>query len=103
MAWLIVMEVGVKNAVQLVLQLTINAANYIFVSCCRKDIPHIVQTSAKKIVDQAKSITKFIYKNARILNLMRKDIGGKELLWPTITRFATNFEPKKQFGKNVLQ
>ena len=45
----------------------------------------------KNIVDHAKSITKFIYNCSLILSLMRKHTGGKDIIRPAITRFATHF------------
>jgi len=43
------------------------------------------------VVDHASSITKYIYNHCYLLYLMRKFIGGKKILWPARTRFATNF------------
>ena len=45
----------------------------------------------KEVVDQARSITKFIYNHAWVLSLMRRCMRNRELLRPRITRFATNF------------
>ena len=45
----------------------------------------------KNTVDHAKSITKFIYNHSWILSLMRKHTGGKDIIRPAITRFATHF------------
>ena len=39
------------------------------------------------IVEHAKCITKYIYNHSWLCNLMRKNIGGKELVRPAITRF----------------
>ena len=44
----------------------------------------------KKCVEDAKSITRYIYNHSWVLNLMRKHTG-LELAQSTITRFATNF------------
>jgi hypothetical protein len=49
------------------------------------------QDMIKNIVDHSKSITKYIYNHSLVLNLMRKNIEGKEIVRPTIKRFATNF------------
>ncbi|XP_022871119.1 uncharacterized protein LOC111390332 [Olea europaea var. sylvestris] len=43
------------------------------------------------IVSQASKITKYIYNHCYPLHLMRKFTGGKEILRPAPTRFATNF------------
>eukprot|EP00253_Pinus_taeda_P031449 PITA_31449 len=45
----------------------------------------------KNTVEHAKCITKYIYNHSWVLNLMRKHTGGKELVRPSITRFATHF------------
>jgi hypothetical protein len=45
----------------------------------------------KNIVEHAKSITKYIYNRLWVLNLMMKNIAGKDLARPSITRFATHF------------
>eukprot|EP00253_Pinus_taeda_P020086 PITA_20086 len=45
----------------------------------------------KNTVDHAKSITKFIYNHSWILSLMRKHTGGRDIIRPAITRFATHF------------
>jgi hypothetical protein len=45
----------------------------------------------KNNVGQAKCITKYIYNHSWVLNLMTKNTGGKELVRPAITRFATHF------------
>eukprot|EP00253_Pinus_taeda_P032930 PITA_32930 len=45
----------------------------------------------KNIIEHAKCITKYIYNHSWVLSLMRKHTGGKELVRPAITRFATHF------------
>ena len=44
----------------------------------------------KDVIEQAKSITKYIYNPSWVLNLMRKTAGNRELVRPAITRFATH-------------
>ncbi|KAF7811593.1 uncharacterized protein G2W53_032569 [Senna tora] len=44
-----------------------------------------------QVVVQAAKITKFIYNHCFALHLMRKYTGGREILRPAPTRFATNF------------
>jgi len=103
----VVMEVGVENVVQVI---TDNASNYvaagkmleekhptIWWSPCAahcldlmlEDIDKIEWV--KKCVEDAKSITRYIYNHSWVLNLMRKHTGGKELVRSAITRFATKF------------
>jgi hypothetical protein len=45
----------------------------------------------KDAINSMRSITKFIYNHASVLSLMRQFTGDKELVRPTITRFATSF------------
>jgi hypothetical protein len=45
----------------------------------------------KKTVEQGKSITRYIYNHSWVLNIMRKNTYGRELVRSVITRFATNF------------
>ena len=104
----VIEEVGAQNAVQII---TDNASNYVatermleekhptiwWTPCAAhcldlmllEDIGKIEWV--KKCVEQAKSITRYIYNHSWVLSLMRKNIGGKELVRSTITRFATNF------------
>lgn len=43
-------------------------------------------------MDNGKKLTKFIYNRAWLLNLMKNEFtGGKEILSPAVTRFATSF------------
>ena len=43
------------------------------------------------VVEHASGIIKYIYNHCYPLYLMRKFTGGKEILRPAPTRFATNF------------
>ncbi|KAJ4972262.1 hypothetical protein NE237_005361 [Protea cynaroides] len=43
------------------------------------------------ILEQAKSITRFVYNHVDVLNMMRRYTYGKDLIQPAITRSATNF------------
>ncbi|XP_059077299.1 uncharacterized protein LOC131876323 [Cryptomeria japonica] len=45
----------------------------------------------KKVVEDAKSVTKFIYNHTWVLALMRKYTNGKDLVRPGVTRFASHF------------
>jgi hypothetical protein len=102
----VVLFVGPKNIVHMV---TDNAANYVAASkllveefpsifwspCAAHCINLILQDVGKlqsvcSVVDHASSITKYIYNHCYPLHLMRKFTGGKEILRPAPTRFATN-------------
>ena len=45
----------------------------------------------KEVINQARSIPKFIYNHAFVLSLMRRHTKNRELKSPAITRFATTF------------
>ena len=49
------------------------------------------QDWVKDVIEQAKSITKYIYNYSWVSNLMRKNTGDRELVRPSITRIATHF------------
>lgn len=103
----VVEEVGVANVVQII---TDNASNYVLAGklleekhktifwtpCAAHCIDLMLEDIGKldwvrNTVDHAKSITKFIYNHTWVLSLMRKHTGGKDIIRPAITRFATHF------------
>ncbi len=103
----VVEEVGVQNVVQVI---TDNASNYVKAGrmleekhptiwwtpcaahCLDLMLEHIGKIEwVKSTVEQAKSITRYIYNHTWVLTLMRKNTAGKELVRSAITRFATNF------------
>ncbi|XP_016684053.1 uncharacterized protein [Gossypium hirsutum] len=47
--------------------------------------------SVKKVLDEAKKITSFIYNHTWTIDYMKKYTRGADFLRPRITRFATNF------------
>ncbi|XP_011048650.1 PREDICTED: uncharacterized protein LOC105142630 [Populus euphratica] len=68
----------------------------ILVPCVAHCINLILQDIGKLqsvccVVEHASGITKYIYNHCYPLYLMRKFTGGKEILRPAPTRFATNF------------
>ncbi|XVF38415.1 hypothetical protein REPUB_Repub20aG0099800 [Reevesia pubescens] len=56
--------------------------------------------SVKKLLDEAKMITTFIYNHTWTIDYMKKYTKGRELLRPGITRFATNFIVLESILKN---
>jgi len=103
----VVIEVGLENVVQII---TDNASNYVaagrmleekhptiwWTPCAAHCLDLMLEDIGKiewvkKCVEQAKSITRYIYNHSWVLSLMRKNTGGKELVRSAITRFATNF------------
>ncbi|XP_058785191.1 uncharacterized protein LOC131660077 [Vicia villosa] len=103
----VVLYVGQENVVQVV---TDNAANYVaagkllerefpklFWSPCAAHCINLMLQDMGKLeevsetVSQASKITKYIYNHCFALYLMRQHTGGREILRPAPTRFATNF------------
>ena len=103
----VIEDVGVANVVQII---TDNASNYVLAGrlleekhktifwtpCAAHCIDLMLEDIGKldwvrNTVDNAKSITKFIYNHTLVLSLMRKHTGGKDIIRPAITRFATHF------------
>jgi hypothetical protein len=103
----VVLYVGVENIVHMMIN---NASNYVVVGrllmeefpsifwslCAVHCINLILQDIGKLqsvccVVEHAYGITKYIYNHCYPLYLMRKFTGGKEILRPAPTCFATNF------------
>ncbi|XP_057734634.1 uncharacterized protein LOC130950101 [Arachis stenosperma] len=103
----VVLFVGPENVVHIV---TDNAANYVAVgrlleaefpklywSPCAAHCDNLMFQDIGKLqevsqtMSQASLITKYIYNHCYPLFLMRKFTGGREILRPAPTRFATNF------------
>ncbi|XP_058761846.1 uncharacterized protein LOC131635252 [Vicia villosa] len=103
----VVLYVGQENVVQVV---TDNATNYVaagkllerefpklFWSPCAAHCINLMLQDMGKLkevsetVSQASKITKYIYNHCFALYLMRQHTGGREILRPAPTRFATNF------------
>ncbi|GLJ21845.1 hypothetical protein SUGI_0408520 [Cryptomeria japonica] len=103
----VVWEVGVENVVQII---TDNAAAYVSAGrmlmqrhpsitwspCAAHCLDLVLEDIGKigwvkKVVEDAKSVTKFIYNHTWVLALMRKHTNGKDLVRPGVTRFASHF------------
>ncbi|KAM1373600.1 hypothetical protein ACFX2I_024282 [Malus domestica] len=50
------------------------------------------------VIEQARSVTRFIYKHVVILNMMRRYTFGNDIVRLGVTRFATNFMALKQMA-----
>jgi len=102
-----VLYVGAENVVHIV---TDNVSNYVAADrLLEKEFPKIywspcathcinlmLQNFGKfeevsEIVSHASKITKYIYNHCYALFLMRQHTGGRDMLRPALTRFATNF------------
>jgi hypothetical protein len=56
---------------------------------CLEDIGK--KSNVHKVLEDAKLVTSFIYNHIKTVEMMKKYNGGKELIRPAITRFATQF------------
>jgi hypothetical protein len=54
----------------------------------------------KKPIAHARHVTTFIYRHGRILSAMREKTGGRDLVRPAATRFATTFLTLKSLYKH---
>ncbi|CAN4075973.1 unnamed protein product [Withania somnifera] len=103
----VVLEIGVKNVVQV---MTDSSASYIYAGrlimdkypsvfwspCASHCINKILEDFSKHdwvnlVLKEANIITRYIYSNDWILDMMRKFSGGGEFVRPRITKFAANF------------
>lgn len=103
----VVEEVGVRNVVQVI---TNGEEQYIFVGkklmesfpslywvpCSVRCIDTMLEDLVKlewvnATIEQAKSVTKFVYNNSEVLNMMRRFTFGNDILEPGTTSFASNF------------
>ena len=101
-----IQEIGPQNVVQVIKD---NAANYVVVGrllmmrhptlfwtpCVAHCINLMLEDMGKipfirDIADSSRTITNFIYNHTSMLSLMRQFTNNKELVRPTITRFATS-------------
>lgn len=103
----VVVEVGLENVVQVITDTTVSyvyagrllMAKYssLFWSpCASYCIDKMLEDIGKQewvatVLEEAKSITRYIYGNEWTLNMMRKFTCGRELIRPRISRFVTNF------------
>ncbi|XP_014519423.1 uncharacterized protein LOC106776471 [Vigna radiata var. radiata] len=103
----VVLEVGLENVVQVITDASAGyvcagrllTARYSFLfwsPCVAYCIDKMLEDIGRQdwvstVLEDAKTITQYIYSHAWILNIMKKFTGGKELIRPKITRFVTDF------------
>ncbi|CAL5405231.1 unnamed protein product [Camellia sinensis] len=103
----VIQDFGPENVVQIIVDNTLNCAgimshilqNYgtIFVSPCASQCLNTILEEFSKVdwvnrcILQAQAISKFIYNNSSILDLMKKFTGGQELIKTGITKSISNF------------
>ncbi|KAF7807935.1 uncharacterized protein G2W53_040096 [Senna tora] len=59
------------------------------IDLCLEDIGK--KSNVKNVLENARLVTSFIYNHIWTVNLMKEFIGGREIIRPAITRFATQF------------
>ncbi|WCJ26013.1 hAT transposon superfamily [Euphorbia peplus] len=103
----IVLEVGVENVLQVI---TDNSASYVYAGrhlmtkysslfwspCASYCINKMLEDIGKQewvatVLEEANTITTFIYSDEWSLNMMRRFTGGRELFRPRITRFVSKY------------
>ncbi|XP_042475564.1 uncharacterized protein LOC122057512 [Macadamia integrifolia] len=103
----VVEDVGVQHVLQVV---TDSAEHYIeagksltetfptiyWTPCSARCIDLMLEDFGKfewvnAILEQAKSVTRFVYNHIEVLNMMQRYTHGKDLIQPAVTRSATNF------------
>ncbi|CAL5437127.1 unnamed protein product [Camellia sinensis] len=103
----VVLEVGIENVVQVI---TDSTPSYVYAGrllmakysslfwfpCASHCINKMLEDFSKQewvstVLEEANTITRYLYSHVGILNMMRKFTGGRELIRARITRFVTNF------------
>ncbi|RDX71041.1 hypothetical protein CR513_49647, partial [Mucuna pruriens] len=103
----VIQEFGPENVVQIIMDSTVNytgIANHIvqsygtiFVSPCASQCLNLILEEFSKVdwisrcILQAQTISKLIYNNASLLELMKKYSGGQELIRTGITKSVSTF------------
>lgn len=103
----VIQDFGPENVVQIIMDSSFNytgIANHIlqnyktiFVSPCASQCLNLILEEFSKVdwvnrcILQAQTITKFIYNNASMLDLMKQFTGGQELIKTGITKSISNF------------
>lgn len=103
----VIQDIGPENVVQIIMDNSFNYTgiakhilqNYgtIFVSPCASQCLNIILEEFAKVdwvnrcILQAQTISKFIYNNASMLDLMKKFTGGQELIRTGITKSVSDF------------
>lgn len=103
----VILEVGIENVVQV---MTDSSPSFIYAGsllmakyvslfcspCASYYINKMLEDMSKQewvctVLEDAKTVARYIYSNPSTLNMMRKFSGGKELLRPRFTRFVSDF------------
>ncbi|KAA8539998.1 hypothetical protein F0562_026690 [Nyssa sinensis] len=103
----VIQDFGPENVVQIIVDNTLNCTgivnhillNYgtIFVSPCASQCLNAILEEFSKVdwvnrcILQAQDISKFIYNNSSMLDLMKKFTGGQEIIKSGITKSVSNF------------
>ncbi|XP_015876831.2 uncharacterized protein LOC107413406 isoform X2 [Ziziphus jujuba] len=105
-------EVGVTNVLQVITsndeqyivagrRLTETFPNLYWSPCAARCIDLILEDFGNigwinVTIEQARSITRFVYNHSIVLNMVRRYTFGNDIVEPGVTRFATNFSTLKR-------
>lgn len=108
----VVEEVGVTHVLQVITgteeqyivagrRLTETFPNLYWAPCAARCIDLILEDFGNidwinVIIEQARSITRFVYNHSMVLNMVRRYTFGNDIVVPGITRFATDFTTLKR-------
>ncbi|KAA0041431.1 hypothetical protein IC582_004440 [Cucumis melo] len=103
----VVEQVGVKHVVQVITRFEENFAiagrklsdtypTLYWTPCAASCVDLILADignieDVNTVIEQARSITRFVYNNSMVLNMVRKCTFGNDIVEPCLTRSATNF------------
>ncbi|EEF49005.1 protein dimerization, putative [Ricinus communis] len=103
----VIQDFGAENVVQIIMDSSFNytgVANHIlqnygtiFVSPCASQCLNLILEDFSKVdwvnrcISQAQTLSKFIYNNSSMLDLMKKFTGGQELIKTGITKSVSSF------------
>ncbi|XP_044467392.1 uncharacterized protein LOC123197253 [Mangifera indica] len=115
----VIQDFGPENVVQIIMDSSLNyigIANHIlqnygtiFVSPCASQCLNIILEEFSKVdwvnrcILQAQTVSKYIYNNASMLDLMKKLTGGQELIRTGITKYVSNFLSLQSMLKQKLR
>ncbi|KAF2296098.1 hypothetical protein GH714_036135 [Hevea brasiliensis] len=117
----VVLEVGARHVLQVITnmeeqyivagrRLSDSFPTLYWAPCAAHCLDLILKDFAKigwinTVIEQARSITRFVYNYSVVLNMVRKYTAGNDIVEPGLTRFATNFATLKRMVdlKHTLQ
>ncbi|KAL5735038.1 hypothetical protein ACOSP7_032899 [Xanthoceras sorbifolium] len=112
-------QVGPQNVIQVVTEnatdnmtaaklMKVKRPHLFWTSCATYNINLMLESIGKiqkfkKVIDQAKTFTVFIYAHHKTLSLMRSFTKGRDIVKPGVTRFASSNIAKFDREKNSIE